>query len=369
MDGPPPSALRGMSVRLERCDLAAFEAIAPEWERLRRGGGGPFLTAVWLASWWRVFAPEEELAFLLWADDGTLLAGGCFRETGRAFDAAVNAHTNDWEIVARDAEAESRFWEEIAALGYRTLVLQPLSGENAASRAREALRKAGYRLVEEPLGPSPWLELPDSLDALLAARSRNLRSQVRRRRRHLEREGDLALRVVSGGPTLERDLGAFFALEAAGWKGRKGTAIADDPKLRALYRSFAVRASSHDWLRLFMLELNGRLIAAELGCAFEGCGYVLKSAFDEDLDRFRPGFVLMADVLGVCIEEGLARYDFLGGPDEYKLRWADGVRERTALRCYKGVGTVPVYAWRGWLRPGLKKARDLARERTAALRR
>jgi CelD/BcsL family acetyltransferase involved in cellulose biosynthesis len=358
----------GTAARLTRCDLSRFEVIAPQWERLRRRGGGPFLTAAWLASWWRAFAPGEELALVLEADDGTLLAGGCFLDRGRALDAAVNAHSNDWEVVARDAEAESRFWQAVAALGHRSIVLQPLSGESAALRPREALRRAGYRLVEEPLEPSPWLELPRSFDELLAARSRNLRSQVGRRRRRLESEGELTLRAVRGGPTLERDLDAFFALEAAGWKGGKGTAIAADPRLLDLYRGFAERASSEGWLRLFMLELDGRLVAAEYGSVFEDCGYVLKSAFDEDLAHFRPGFVLMVDVLGVCIDEGLGRYDFLGGPDDYKVRWADGLRARTALRAFRGSGGMPAYVWRKRLRPGMKTARDLARDRVVAVR-
>lgn len=356
----------GEAARLMRRDLSRFEAIAPQWERLRRPGGGPFLTAAWLASWWRAFAPDEQLALCLEADDGTLLAGGCFLESGRSLEAAVNAHSNEWEAVARDGETESRFWDAVAALGRRSLVLGPLTG-NGAAKPCEALRRAGYRLVEEQLEPSPWLELPSSFDELLAARSRNLRSQVERRRRRLQQQGEVKLRVVADGPTLEQDLEAFFALEAAGWKGREGTAIAADAKLLDLYRGFAERGSREGWFRLFMLELDGRLIAAEYGCALEGCGYVFKTAFDENRGDLRPGFVLMAKVLRVCIGEGLTRYDFLGGPDEYKLRWADGrLRERTALRAYRGAGAIPAYAWRSRLRPALKRARDRARERGAS---
>jgi CelD/BcsL family acetyltransferase involved in cellulose biosynthesis len=369
--GAPPlrGAARGeMSGRLERCDLAAFEAIAPQWDGLAAAAGRPFLTSAWLASWWRAFAPGEELALVLRGGEGTLLAGGCFLERGRLLSAAVNDHSNDWGAVARDGESEARFWAEVAALGHRRLVLEPLlGGGDAVARPAAALREAGCRLVEEPLPPSPWLDLPGSFEALLAARSRNLRSQVGRRRRRLEREGDLVLRAVRGGPSLERDLAAFFALEASGWKGREGTAIAADPALLDLYRGFAERSSGEGWFRLYMLELDGRLVAAEYGCALDSCGYLIKTAFDEDLARFAPGFVLGAGVLEACIEAGLARYDFLGEPDGYKLRWADRSRERTALRAFRGAGAVPAYAWRRSARPLLKDARDRARRRAQAL--
>jgi CelD/BcsL family acetyltransferase involved in cellulose biosynthesis len=357
-----------VNVQLAHCDLTAFEEAGPQWERLAEGGGSPFLTAAWLASWWRAFAPRGERALVLRADDGTLLAGGCFLETRRALSAAISVHSDDWGVVARDPRAAARFWVELAALPRRAVALRPLpGGEDALAAPREALHAAGYRLVEEELSPSPWLELPDSLEELLAARSRNLRSQVGRRRRALGREGELRLREVRGGPALERDLDAFLALEAAGWKGRKGTAIAGDPARVALYRGFAERAAEKGWLRLYMLEVGGRLVAADYGCVFGDCGYLIKTAFDEELARFAPGLVLRAEVLRTSIEEGLARYDFLGGSDGYKLRWADSLRERTALYAFRGGGSIPAYAWRRSVRPWLKDIRDWARGRAAAL--
>jgi CelD/BcsL family acetyltransferase involved in cellulose biosynthesis len=343
---------------LERCNLAGFERIAAEWEGLAERGGSPFLTAAWLASWWGALGAERELALVLRGEDGAMLAGSCFIGRRRTLRAAANAHTNDWGIVARDAAAGLRFWEELAALSHNTVALEPLQVEDGAAPAlREVLRAAGYRVVEEELNPSPWLELPSSLDSLLAGRSRNLRSQVGRRRRTLQREGVLSLRVVRGGSPLERDLEAFFALEASGWKGRRGTAIASDPALVALYRSFAERAARDGRLRLYMLELDGRLVAADYGCVFDGCGFLIKTAFDEDLGRLAPGLVLRAEVLRASIEEGLSRYDFLGGPDSYKMRWADRLRGRTSMLAFRGSGTAPVYVWRRWMRPSLKAAR------------
>jgi CelD/BcsL family acetyltransferase involved in cellulose biosynthesis len=350
-------------VRLEHWDLDQFERGAPEWDALAAEGGSPFSSTAWLASWWRAFAPRNGVALVLSDDDGKMLAGACFAGLSRGrLDAAANAHSNDWGMLCRDSAAARRFWEEVAALGYRQLTQRPLLNDGpGASATREALGAGGYRLVEEALEPSPWLELPDSLDALLADRSRNLRSQVARRRRALQREGELRLRAVHGGPNLQQDLEAFFELEAAGWKGEEGTAIAADNALAEFYRGFASRAAASGWLRLYMLELDGRLVAADYGCVFDGCGYLVKTAFDEDLGRLAPGLVLRAEVLGSSIEEGLDRYDFLGGPDAYKLRWADETRGRSALRAFRGIRGAPAHAWWASLRPAAKSVRTLAR--------
>jgi CelD/BcsL family acetyltransferase involved in cellulose biosynthesis len=355
------------AVSLERCDLAGFDRVAAAWDRLATDGDSPFLTAAWVGSWWRAFGRECGFALLLRGDDGEIVAAGCFLESGRStLSTAANAHSNDWSIVARDDAAAARFWAGLAALGNDQVVLEPLhSGGEALAAPRVALRQAGYRLVEEELEPSPWLGLPESLEALLSARSRNLRSQVGRRRRALGNEGELALRVVRGGTTLERDLDSFFELEAAGWKGSEGTgtAIANDPALLELYRGFAAEAASSGMLRLYLLELDGRLIAGDYGCVFGGCGYLVKTAFDESLGRMAPGLVLRAEVLQASIEEGLTRYDFLGGPDAYKLRWADEARGRAVLRAFRGIRAAPAHAWWASLRPAAKSARDLARTR------
>jgi CelD/BcsL family acetyltransferase involved in cellulose biosynthesis len=208
------------------------------------------------------------------------------------------------------------------------------------------------------------------LEALLATRSRNLRSQVGRRRRGLESEGELTFRQLRGGEGLDRDLDDFFALEAAGWKGKggTGTAIATDPALVDLYRGFAGSMAASGRLRLYMLELDGKLIAADYGCVLASCGYLVKTAFDEDLGRLAPGLVLRAEALRASIEEGLDRYDFLGGPDSYKMRWTDEVRPRCTLRAFRGLGSAPAYAWRASLRPALKSAREGLRGRTRVAR-
>ena len=91
-------------------------------------------------------------------------------------------------------------------------------------------------------------------------------------------------------------------------------------------------------------------IAGDFGCAFAGGGFLLKTGFDERFARFSPGLVLRGAVLRAAIAEGLRSYDFLGGPDPYKARWASGARPRVAVSGYRG-------AWRAAGRvPGLRAA-------------
>ena len=271
--------------------------------------------------------------------------------------APADEHSDDWDAVAEDEDARRELWRAVAGIGARHLTLSSLRAADGLPAAQEALAGAGYRLHATPGNRSPWLELPESPDALLAAQSRNMRSQVSRRRRQLEKEGEVAFRTTTGGDGLDADLDELFRVEASGWKAREGTAILAEPGAADLYRSFAHAAARRGWLRVHLLEVGGRVVAGDLGCAIGDQGFLVKTGFDEEWSKLSPGLVLRAEVLRASIEDGLRGYDFLGPDDPYKLRWTETVRPRVTLRAYRGAAALPGLAYRSAVRPALKRAR------------
>ncbi|MSW51069.1 MAG: GNAT family N-acetyltransferase, partial [Actinobacteria bacterium] len=122
----------------------------------------------------------------------------------------------------------------------------------------------------------------------------------RARREHARTRRILA-RELGGAPAfVETDddeaLDRFLVLEAAGWKGAAGSAMASDPSheafLRAVWRGFRARGAAH------LLELrHGPRVAASVLCVRAGDTiYSLKTAHDETLRRGAPGVQLMADL-------------------------------------------------------------------------
>jgi CelD/BcsL family acetyltransferase involved in cellulose biosynthesis len=344
--------------------LPALGEHAADWNRLAVERGSPFLTHEWLSSWFRAFGRGDPAWLVLTGADGRLRAGALFDRTSpRQVAAAANVHSGDWDVLASDADALTEAWEAVAGMGARRIAVGglPQSGDTATT-ASAALASAGYRTVTT-LGPfSPSLELPSSWDQLFASVSSNLRKTVARKRRALEREGTLSLRLSTGGPRLEADLDAFLKVEASGWKTRAGTAILSREKTQCLYREFAHAAAGQGWLRLYLLELDGVPLAADYGCVIGGRGLLLKTGFDEAYGRYSPGVVLRADVLRASIEEGLRCYDMLGGPDRYKLSWTSTVNPRVNIWAYRGLPAAPAYAYRKRLRPVLKAVKTKLRK-------
>jgi CelD/BcsL family acetyltransferase involved in cellulose biosynthesis len=343
-------------------DPAGLPAAATEWNRLARLGGSPYLSAEWLSAWWAAFGRGTFSCLLLRDLHGALLAGVCCQRLARGhLRATANVHSGDWDAVAADGEARAAIWRELARIGAGHLHLTPLrAGPASAGVAREVLSNAGYGLVEVEEERSPYLDLPGTWEELLRSVSRNLRSQLGRRRRALEREGRLTFRTTLGGDRLQRDFDTFLRLEGSGWKARAGTAILSDQRIAGLYHSFAAAAAAAGWLRLHLLELEGVPIAGDLSCAFAGGSFLIKTGFDERYAHLSPGLVLRGEALRASIEEGAAFYDFLGGPDPYKVRWANGARPRVTLDAYRGL-RVPWLLYRTRIRPAVKAARDRVR--------
>jgi CelD/BcsL family acetyltransferase involved in cellulose biosynthesis len=330
-------------------------AAREQWDAFAEASANPFATHAWLTAWARARARRPVLCAALCDAGGDLLSGALLQDLRWGLASAADVHSGEWGTVAAGAHERRRLWREICAMGTRRVALEALrEGAPDAEIARAALQAAGYGVLTPLRGltRSPYVPLPASFDELLASRSRHLASQWRRKRRKLERAGAARVRLITGGSTLERDLDAFMAVEASGWKGRNRTAILAERGAEQLYRDFAREAAERGWLRLLLLELDGQVLAGDLGCVLGGVGFLLKTGFDERRADLSPGIVLRGEALREAVQEGLRGYDMLGGPDRYKLEWTDDVRPRHGLRAYTGpAGRAAALAWHAGVRP------------------
>jgi CelD/BcsL family acetyltransferase involved in cellulose biosynthesis len=342
-----------------------FAGLEPAWNRLALGARSPFVTHEWVQAWWRAFAEKSGIAAVLQGKDGNLVAGASLaRESPRLVRAAANEYSDDWDVVALDEPERRTLWREIAALPGARLTLRGLPAASpSADIAPDALRAARYRVAVTRQQLSPYLPLPETWEQLLAGLSQNQRSNVRRYKKRLEREGRAVFRTTKG-PDLDADLDLFFRLEASGWKGRAGTAILNDPRALRLYTDFAHAAAAKGWLRLHLLELDGVTIAGGYACVLGDAAFLLKSCFDEGYARLAPGTILRSEALRGAIAARLSSYEFLGAADPHKLRWGPELRERLLVRAYRG-SALPAFVYRHKLRPVAGRLRALTRSSAA----
>ena len=184
---------------------AAFAALRDDWDALAAASSpSPYTTHAWLLAFLDGFGLADRVVCpALHSQDGSLRAAACLlRDRFGSYMSAANDHSGDWDVIAADDLARSGLLSALTELGAPRLVLAHLIGDSpTVPTMRTALADHEYRVLATPGNRSPYLELPGSYDELLGGLSRNMRSQVARRGRQLEKEhgGDLELVQVERG--------------------------------------------------------------------------------------------------------------------------------------------------------------------------
>src|SRR5690606_13483077 len=107
--------------------------------------------------------------------------------------------------------------------------------------------------------------------------------------------GNLEHLIARGPEQIRHAIEAFLTLEAAGWKGRKRTAMAVDRYRAAFAREAVHRLAEQDLCRIHSLTLDGNTIASLIVFIEQGCAYTWKTAYDESLAAYSPGTLLMVE--------------------------------------------------------------------------
>jgi proline dehydrogenase len=126
-------------------------------------------------------------------------------------------------------------------------------------------------------------------------------------------------------------LGDAFRVEAAGWKGALGSALALDPKVGAFYAQFAHAACELGLLRIGILRIGDHAAAMHLAVEQDGCFWLLKMGFDESFARFSPGTLLLVESLRQARERGCHRYELMGSSEAWNRIWTQRSHEAVAV--------------------------------------
>ncbi|WP_106753678.1 GNAT family N-acetyltransferase [Pannonibacter carbonis] len=172
------------------------------------------------------------------------------------------------------------------------------------------------------------------------------RKEYDRLARRLQELGDVREDSYRGAAALSA-FEEFLTLEAAGWKGRAGTALASNGQVAAFAHSFVAALAKADALRVEALRLDGRPIALLAMAEHGGRAYAWKITHDEELARFSPGqrITLQALRTGVNDARLIGGGDSLAIPDHPMINplWRGRMAYAT-LRFTRGPLAAPIAA-------------------------
>ncbi len=333
-------------------DPAELERFAGQWPDAAQADGGAALgtSLLWIESWFAAFGAEGAPEIWSFSETGRWLGAiplvrrrepSPWRVSPRldVLAGAANVHTPDYGIAGPSPDRVlDAFCRELAARRHRwdRVILTRIPAASAlATDGPRAFACHGLSWLRLPTAFQAKIPTGQGEDAWAAAR-RSLVRKTGQYRRALERQGDLRFDMICSPPGSDTAFEQFTTLESAGWKGARGSAISSSEVTRRFYSTLVRRAAEDRSLRLSLLRLDDRLIAASLAVVSGGTVYWLKSAFDESLARWSPGNVEHLEALRRWFADPEIREIDMGAtlPGDTKERWVHERRPVYAIHLF-----------------------------------
>jgi CelD/BcsL family acetyltransferase involved in cellulose biosynthesis len=212
-------------------------------------------------------------------------------------------------LVDRDAlaTAVAAFVDHVAGdASLPKLLLMPCQVEDGpvATAFAAALARRGARSATFGRHPRAWLapgiERAGYLDAALGGKKRK---ELRRQRRRLDDSGSVAFTLAREPADVADALPDFLTLEARGWKGRAGTAAAQDAAIQEFMESAVAGLASQGQAGVARLMRGDHAIAAGVVLTSGRGAWFWKTAYDESLARASPGVQLTLDLTDALLSD------------------------------------------------------------------
>jgi CelD/BcsL family acetyltransferase involved in cellulose biosynthesis len=175
-----------------------------------------------------------------------------------------------------------------------------------------------------------------------------------------------AVDIVNDPAAIEEATEVFLALEAAGWKGRQGTALLNKPADANFARQLLRNLAAERKASVALLRLDGQPIAAQVLLYAGDTAYTWKTAFDETYARYSPGALLVDKLTEQLFDSGIAAIESCSPEGGFMERVWQGRRETIDLLADIGARNPVGYAVAALAENGRTEAKKL-RDRLRAM--
>ncbi|GGB87715.1 hypothetical protein GCM10011494_02590 [Novosphingobium endophyticum] len=161
-------------------------------------------------------------------------------------------------------------------------------------------------MLASDLSPEGYLEV---------SLSGKKRKELRRQAKRLSEEGKALFARRTDAADIDKWCDDFLVLEAAGWKGKAGSALACNAGTERMFRESMEGAARRGRLERLTLTLDGRPLAMLATFQAPPGAFSYKTAFDERFARFSPGVLLQRENLAVLERQDIAWSDSCASAD------------------------------------------------------
>jgi CelD/BcsL family acetyltransferase involved in cellulose biosynthesis len=340
---PEPVSGRAQFIPLQVRTVSTWsdlEEIRTAWEEILRGAEALtiFSTLEWLGAWWKAFAKDKELVAPIFLNSNNEVVGVVplsvdlvetalpFRVRRLRFVGDGSEDSDNLDLIIRSGYEKSCIqaflsWLESNSVWdiceLNTLPLDSTALPTLVSELES--RKWAVRRLERPRST---ISLPDTWENYLKQTiSKKEKSKISYYTNRLQKRFQVSIAKCDDAQTLPASLAALFELHQKRWQSRGGPGTFASEQRRELYDQMAASFLERGWLEFWILQLDGKPVAAQYAFRYRDAVYALQEGFEPEHSLDSVGYVLRAHVLKTLIGQGARQYDFLGGEDPSKERW------------------------------------------------
>lgn len=190
-----------------------------------------------------------------------------------------------------------------------------------------AARELDLEYHEHKLQHSPYIPLPADWETYLMGLDKKQRHEIRRKmRRSSEGQEQVEVYITREAGMLEDDMEDFLEL----MEQDEAKAEFLSPMMREQMKATMRCAFEENCMQLAFLLIGGKKAAAYLSFDFLDRVWVYNSGLDWSYSAYSPGWVLLAYLLQMAIENGKQEFDFMRGDEGYKYKF--GAIDRHIMR-------------------------------------
>lgn len=182
----------------------------------------------------------------------------------------------------------------------RLLRMERVASDGPFWRALQAAAGRDCRILTTQTQHRPLFVRPESGDFdryYRASASGTRRRRYRGLGQQLAERGRVVYTEVTDPDACGRMMEQYLELEARGWKGRAGTAMAARPEEREFCREVMRGFATRRRFRVLALQLDGRPIAIRSSLQSGSANFCFKTSFDPEFAHYSPGVLLEIEQL------------------------------------------------------------------------
>ncbi len=318
---------------------AALDSLSGTWPKLTGADINPLLTHHWFAAAAEALHENFDLRVLTLERQGHLVAVAPMTSCNRMGSAWLEVIGSPvlhepTGILSADPQARDALCVALISQQVPFLVSRVEQDQSLLDAMRQASRGRGHIAVARS-APCFSIDISGHWNDYLSGRSSEMKSGFRRKRRVLERSGQVSVEFLH--PSQE-DFGHILQealdVEADSWKGRQGSAILQNRPLRNFVYSLGSRFAATGQLQVSFLRVAGQAIAMNILLEYGNRLWEIKVGYRDAWRGNSPGMLLLWETLRNAFERGLSGYEFLGSGDGQQPAWANSSRQLWSLVHY-----------------------------------